>query len=116
MLHGPKPTQTTARKLRRKMTSPEILLWQELRKRPSGLKFRHQHPAGPYILDFFCAARKLAIEVDGEVHSRSDQPERDAARDAFIATQGVRTLRIPAADILKDLGAVITHILAEAGA
>ena len=52
-----------ARTLRRKMTLPEVLLWQELRGgRLNGLHFRRQHPVGPYILDFFCAAARLAVE------------------------------------------------------
>ncbi|MGK6355969.1 endonuclease domain-containing protein [Sphingomonas sp. DT-207] len=82
MLHGPKLTQRRAAKLRREMSLPEVLLWQQLRKRPGGLRFRRQHPAGAYSLDFFCPRYKLAIEVDGEAHERGDQPERDAARDA----------------------------------
>ena len=116
MLHGDEENQNFAAKLRREMSLPEVLLWQELRKRPGGLKFRHQHPAGRgYVLDFFCARKKLAVEVDGEAHGRGGRPERDAARDVWIHSQGVRTLRIPAAAILSDLEAVIRYILAEAG-
>ncbi|MEC3951323.1 endonuclease domain-containing protein [Sphingobium sp. HWE2-09] len=48
------------------MTLPEVLLWQELRKRPANLRFRRQHPAGIYVLDVFCPRHRLAIEVDGE--------------------------------------------------
>ena len=112
----PKPAQTVrrARQLRREMTLPEVLLWQALRDRPSGLKFRHQHPAGPYVLDFYCAAAKLCIEVDGEAHDRANQPARDAERDALLEHHGVKTLRITARDVLSDLDAVIRGILAEA--
>ena len=54
----------SARKLRRHMSLPEIVLWQALRKRgQSGLRFRRQHPLGPYILDFYCPAVRLAVEV-----------------------------------------------------
>jgi very-short-patch-repair endonuclease len=52
--------------LRRALTLPEVLLWQVLRSRPGGYRFRRQHPAGPYVLDFFCAAAGLCIEVDGK--------------------------------------------------
>ena len=110
MLHRPKRTQRRAARLRREMSLPEVLLWQELRKRPAGLRFRHQHPAGNYSLDFFCARYKLAIEVDGEPHERGDQPLRDAARDAWLGSQGVRVLRIPAAEVLSNLGGVVLHI------
>ena len=76
------------------MSLPEVLLWRILRDRPGGYKFRRQHPAGPYVLDFFCAEHRLAVEVDGEVHARGDAPARDAARDAWIRSQGVRVHRV----------------------
>ena len=109
-----KRTTTKARDLRRQMTLPEVLLWQELRKRPNGLKFRRQHPTGPYVLDFFCSDARLAIEVDGEVHSRGDQPARDAERDTWLLAAGIETLRIPAAAVLDDLDAVVNWLVAEA--
>ncbi|MDZ4308027.1 endonuclease domain-containing protein, partial [Allopontixanthobacter sp.] len=68
MITGPTQTVKRARKLRSEMSLPEVLLWREMRKRPTGLKFRRQHPAGIYILDFFCAKAKLAIEIDGFAH------------------------------------------------
>jgi very-short-patch-repair endonuclease len=114
MLHGPKRTQKRARQLRRQMSLPEVLLWQELRKRPAGLRFRHQHPAGRYILDFFCPSHQLVVEVDGEAHARGDRPERDAVRDAWLLRHGVRILRLPAEAILSDLGAAVRHIAATA--
>jgi very-short-patch-repair endonuclease len=105
-----------ARALRRKMTLPEVLLWQELRGRKlGGLAFRRQHSMEPYILDFHCPSARLAIEVDGISHeSRADH---DSRRDAWLTEQGVRTLRIPAVDILKDRNlenvlATIAHAVA----
>jgi very-short-patch-repair endonuclease len=103
-----------ARRLRREMSLPEVLLWQVLRERPAGLKFRRQHPSGPYDLDFFCSDARLAIEVDGEAHDRAGRPARDAARDAWLIERGVETMRIPAVDVLKDLDAVVRAIIAEA--
>jgi len=102
--------------LRREMTLPEVILWQALRRRPGGLKFRRQHPSGPYVLDFFCSDARLAIEVDGEAHSRGDRPQRDNARDAQLKAVGIETLRIAAVDILDDADAVLRWILAEATA
>ncbi len=93
------------------MSLPEVLLWRELKKRPEGLKFRKQHPAGAYVLDFYCAEVDLAVEIDGEVHARGDRPERDAARDAWLALRKVHVLRIPAREVLEDLGAVVLHIV-----
>ncbi len=114
MLHGPKKTQARARQLRRTMTLPEVLLWQALRRRPAGLRFRKQHPAGRYVLDFFCPARRLAVEVDGEAHNRGSQPAYDAERDQWLRDQGVRVLRIRATDVLNELDAVVRQIVAAA--
>ncbi|WP_308514530.1 endonuclease domain-containing protein [Sphingomonas flavescens] len=103
-----------ARALRRKMTLPEVFLWQALRRNPSGLKFRRQHPTGPYVLDFFCGDARLAVEVDGEAHSRGDRPKRDDHRDAWLREAGIDTLRVRAADVLSDLDAVLRYIVSEA--
>jgi very-short-patch-repair endonuclease len=92
------------------MSLPEVLLWQQLRKKVGGVQFRRQHPAGPYVLDFFCATVNLAIEVDGEAHNRGDRTQRDANRDEWLQRQGIRVLRIPAADVLKNLDGVLQFI------
>jgi very-short-patch-repair endonuclease len=111
MLHGPKSTQRLAKGLRARMGLPEVILWRALRARPGGLRFRRQHPAGPYVLDFFCAGWRLAIEVDGEAHNRGDRPERDETRDVWLASQGVKVVRTPAAEILSDMEAAVLHIV-----
>jgi len=111
--NAPKPqpgTVARSRRLRRQLTLPEVLLWRFLRQRPAGLKFRKQHPSGPYTLDFYCIDAQLVIEVDGEAHSRGDHPAHDAARDAWFARFGLFTLRIPANEVLRDLDAVVRGI------
>ena len=85
-----------ARRLRRQMSLPEVLLWQQLRARPGGFKFRHQHPVGSYLLDFFCHAARLAVEVDGVSHEMGDNPARDERRDRWLAKQGILTFRVTA--------------------
>ena len=112
MLTGLAQTVRLARRLRKEMTLPEVILWAELRKRPGGLKFRNQHPAGRYVVDFFCASAKLAVEIDGEVHGRGDQPDKDQVRDAWLNREGVQVIRIPAAAVLEDVAAVIAYIVA----
>ncbi len=112
MLSGPESAKANARRLRRDMSLPEVLLWQALRKRPDGAKFRRQHPAGIYVLDFYCDELRLAVEVDGEAHGRGDRPARDKVRDAWLETQGVTVLRVPAVDVLRDLDAVVGGIVA----
>jgi len=113
MLKGSGAAIGKARKLRRSMSLPEVLLLRELRKRPDGFRFRRQHPAGTYVLDFACLEAKLAIEVDGEAHGRGTNPVHDEARDEWLMAQGYRTMRIPAREVLSDLGAVGTYILAQ---
>lgn len=112
MLHGPKKTQERAAGLRRELSLPEVLLWLELRKRPAGLRFRKQHPAGSYILDFFCPRWSFAVEIDGEAHERGDRPARDAVRDNWLTSEGVRVLRIPASEVLENMEGAVRHIVA----
>ncbi len=97
-----RPEVYTARKLRREMSLPEVQLWQRLRGGKVGLKFRRQHPIGPYIVDFYCREPGLAVEVDGEGHNRGGRPQRDERRDAFLTENGLRVLHVAAARILKD--------------
>jgi very-short-patch-repair endonuclease len=94
------------------MSLPEVLLWQQLRKRPGALKFRKQFPIGEMTVDFACLEQRLIIEVDGESHSFGDQPRRDAARDAALRRDGFRVIRIAARDVLKNMDAVLRHIVA----
>lgn len=89
---------------------PEGLLWRELRGKAGGLKVRRQRPAGPYVLDFYCAAAKYGFEIDGNAHDLGDRPRRDASRDEWLARQGFRTVRIAASDVLADLVAVAEGI------
>jgi very-short-patch-repair endonuclease len=104
-------TVLRARELRRRPTLPEGLLWQALRQRPSGLKFRRQHPLGWYIADFYCPAARLVVEVDGESHSMGANPQHDARRDDWLRRQGLRVLRFAARDVMKDLDSVVTAII-----
>jgi very-short-patch-repair endonuclease len=100
-----------ARALRRSLSLPEGLLWQALRARPGGYKFRRQHPLGVYVVDFYCPAARLAIEVDGESHGMGGNPARDANRDRWLSEQGLAVLRFAARDVLKDLESVVTAIV-----
>jgi len=87
------------------------MLWQELRKRPGGFKFRRQHPSGIYVLDFYCASLRLAIEVDGFAHDSARAAKADAARWHFLRSQGIATTRIPARTIMEDLPAVVMRLV-----
>jgi len=102
-----------ARTLRRKMTLPEVVLWQKLRDgRLKGCRFRRQHPVGPYILDFYCPSARLAVEIDGAVHESVAQARHDVRRDRWLHDKGITVLRVAASDVLHDetLEIVLSHI------
>ena len=113
-LTGPKETIKRARRLRTPMSLPERLLWSALRNQQTGLRFRKQHPAGRYVLDFYCDRAKLCVEVDG--HSHDFTGRRDRARDIWLSQQGVRTLRVAAEDVLQNVDGVVQFIVYEANA
>ena len=94
---------TRARKFRRQMSLPEVILWTALRGREPGRPvFRRQHPVGPYVLDFYCATARLCVEVDGASHGFGDRPQRDARRDTYLRELGIHTIRISASGVLED--------------
>ena len=111
MIKGPRDTIKRARKLRSEMSMPERVLWQHLRERPGGFKFRRQHPAGPYVLDFYCAAIRLAVEIDGWARDSPERINRDRAKSAFLRSQDVATTRIPAKLVLEDVEVVIMRLI-----
>ena len=99
-----------ARTLRKQMTPPERRLWNVLKGRPAGFKFRRQHPVGQYVLDFFCFEAALAVEVDGFAHDLGSNPDRDTRRDSWFADQGIETMRIRAIDVRDNLDGVVSLI------
>ena len=113
-LTGPEKTKRLAREQRASMSLPERVLWRQLRLKQTGLRFRKQHPAGPYVLDFYCHEARLCVEIDGQSHDFTSA--HDERRDRWLASQGVRTLRIAARDVLRNLDGVVQYIVAEAQA
>jgi very-short-patch-repair endonuclease len=109
-MDAPKATINRARALRRRMTRLEARLWTHLRRKARGLRFRRQHPIGPFVLDFYCDAVRLAVEVDGASHGRGDSPLRDMERDAWLALRRIRVLRLAARTVLQDVDAAIRMI------
>lgn len=101
-----------ARKLRKEMSLPEMLLWRMLRSQPQGVKFRRQHPAGEFSLDFYCSDARLCIEIDGIAHDMGDRPLRDSKRDEWMQSHGIDTIRVAAGDILGDASAVGDALIA----
>ena len=111
-MDGSRVTKDRAKALRRTMSLPEVLLWKAIKGGAvDRLNFRKQHPIGPYVLDFYCDAAKLAIEVDGATHGAGDRPARDERRDAWLADQGIATLRLPASLVLRDVDDAVRTIV-----
>ena len=118
MLHERPSTsiRSVVRAYRRNPTEAERILWSELRgRRLNGLRFRRQHPIAGYIVDFYCAEAKLAIEVDGSVHEGAAAKARDSIRTAAIEEHGVRVIRFMNDDVIHELPLVLIAIARHAG-
>jgi very-short-patch-repair endonuclease len=99
-----------ARSLRRDPTPAERKLWFEfLRDLPD--KFTRQKPLGRYIVDFYCSARKLVIELDGDSHYIGDAQGYDSSRTASLNSLGVGVIRFTNADVLQRFEGVCLEIL-----
>ncbi|NMG46150.1 DUF559 domain-containing protein [Aromatoleum toluvorans] len=100
-----------ANRLRKTMTDAERMLWQHLRARQLGVKFRRQHPFQGYILDFVCLERGLVIEVDGSQHV--DAAVRDAIRTDVLESAGFRVVRFWNNEVLTQTDSVVECIARE---
>ncbi|WP_420127501.1 endonuclease domain-containing protein [Longimicrobium sp.] len=100
-----------ARRFRHDQTDAEEVLWQMLRDRQlRGIKFRRQTPMGRFILDFYCPAARLVVELDGAVHDQ--QQERDAARTDELEARGFRVIRFRNEEVFQALPSVLDRIAA----
>ena len=98
-----------ARTMRRNMTPTEFLLW-EFCLRKSSMKFRRQRPIDRYIVDFYCAQSKLAIEIDGESHSTKNAPDYDRSRTELLNNFGIEVLRFSNDEVRNNLEGVCQQI------
>ena len=105
-----------ARQARREPTQAEKALWEMLRDhRCGGLGFRRQTIVGPFRLDFYCPALKLAVEVDGSIHQEPEVIKRDVDRQHILEQEfGIRFVRVSNEDVLKHRNQTLKHILATA--
>jgi|ERR1700730_3209747 very-short-patch-repair endonuclease len=102
---------TRPRSLRKSATDCERILWRHLRNRNfARYKFRRQHPIDPYVLDFYCPAAKLAIELDGSGHSYHLPEAHDRARKKFLARQGIAVVRFWNHQVREELDSVLEAI------
>ena len=106
--------QERAKELRRQQTRAEARLWRHLRsKQLYGLKFRRQHPVGRFIVDFYCAAHNLIVELDGDSHV--DQQTYDLARTQWLEERGRRVIRFTNSQVYQQLPAVLEAIAEACG-
>ncbi len=94
--------------MRRQPTSAERALWRALRtKQFKGLKWRRQVPIGPFVVDFYCPAVRLVVEVDGDTHG---DPRVDATRTAWLGRQGLRVVRFWNSAVAESLDGVLLQL------
>jgi very-short-patch-repair endonuclease/DNA modification methylase len=108
--HVPEKHFERARALRKEMTDAERLLWKSLRRQQLGVKFRRQHPIGPYIADFYSWEAGLVVEVDGDTHFTPEMQEYDAIRTQYLESLGLQVLRFTNVEIRTYLDAVVERI------
>lgn len=97
--------------LRNNLTPAEAKFWKTIQnKNLGGKKFRRQHSVGNYILDFYCPAERLAVELDGEVHFNDAARERDGRRKLYLENCGIRVLRFENKLVFEDLEWVLAVI------
>ena len=100
-----------AKRLRRELTKAEAIVWKRLKEgRAQGLRFRRQHPIGPFIADFASDQAKLVVEIDGDTHGTDDERAYDARREAFLQSRGWRVVRFWNVDVYSNLDGVIDAV------
>ncbi|WP_194851028.1 histidinol dehydrogenase [Nonlabens antarcticus] len=97
-----------ASRMRKNPTETEDLIWQELRNKKLGVKFRRQHIIDKYIVDFACIEKSIIVEIDGGIHRI--QIDEDKGRQEFLESKGFEFLRFTDIEVLKDKEAVIESI------
>ena len=102
-----------SKNLRNNSTKEEIILWQFLKQKQLGVKFRRQQPIGKYIADFVCFEKKIIIELDGGQHNETQNIEKDKIKDLFFNQNGFKVIRFWNNEIHKNLDGVIGKIQTE---
>ena len=109
--HNLKSLKTRRKSLRSALTPAEAALWRVLqRAQLQNKKFRRQHSIGPYIVDFYCPAERLAVELDGSAHDVPQAAMRDQDRDQFLRNAGIEVLRIENRAVFENLEGVLLLI------
>ncbi len=99
------------RQLRNNPSPPEIMLWGKIKNRQLGYKFIRQYSVDGYVIDFFCPKLHIAIEVDGKYHQLESRKKYDIYRDKWLLAFNIKTIRIPAVEIMNNVEKVITSLI-----
>jgi len=97
--------------LRKNQTPQESILWARLRRGQLGHKFKRQYSVGPYVLDFYCPIKKLAIEIDGSQHL--ENKEYDQERTDYLSVLEIKVLRFWNNEISTNISGVVEKIVSE---
>jgi len=110
--HYNKKSQTEKRRLLRKhLSKAEAVMWKHLsRKQMLGCKFRRQYGVDQFVIDFYCPELKLAIEIDGDTHFRTDTREYDKDRQEYLENFGIEFMRFTNLEVLNNLSGVLETI------
>ena len=98
------------RDLRKRQTPAEAKLWNEIRDSKLGVKFRRQFGIGSYVVDFYSPRTRLVIEIDGEIHARSDISANDKQRQSDIENLGLIFLRFTNQEVIEQTKSVLERI------
>jgi cyclase len=99
-----------AKALRNRVTTSESLLWEHLKSKQLGIKFRRQHPIANYIADFYCHEIKLIIELDGSIHQLPEVLANDIERQKNLESFGITVIRFTNKELQHNLNAVLNKI------
>lgn len=91
-------------------TEAEQVLWEHLKTKQLGLKFRRQHIIDMFIVDFVCLSKRLVIEVDGKYHLQSKQQEVDEMRTQILNDLGFKVIRFANEEVIGDVDGVVSQI------
>ena len=110
-IHNRKNLKTFRRELRNNLTPAEAIMWKALQqKKLEGRKFRRQHSVGKYILDFYCPAERLAVELDGAEHFTLQGSLNDQKRDDYLKSLNIRVVRFENKEVYNNLEMVLEEI------
>ena len=113
-IYNKKYLEQKRKDLRNQSTLAEVILWKHLKKKQlSERKFRRQHSIGDYIVDFYCPAERIAIELDGDLHFDEEIKKYDEERTKYLSELNIRVLRFENNEILFNLESSLNKIVEE---